>query len=93
MKPKDAARMGRDRSHPLRRDWEDVKEGVMRRGVRLKFETHAALRAMLLDTGEEDLVEASPIDFYWGAGGDGSGKNRLGVILMELRASLRKAPC
>jgi ribA/ribD-fused uncharacterized protein len=64
----------------------------MRRGVRRKFETHADLRAMLLDTGDEELVEASPIDFYWGAGGDGSGQNRLGVILMELRASLRASP-
>jgi ribA/ribD-fused uncharacterized protein len=60
--------------------------------VRRKFETHVDLRAMLLDTGDEELVEASPIDFYWGAGGDGSGKNRLGVILMEVRASLRAAP-
>jgi ribA/ribD-fused uncharacterized protein len=91
-KPKEAANMGRDRRHPLRADWEAVKEDVMRRGVRRKFETHADLRQLLLDTAGEDLVEASPIDFYWGAGNDGSGKNRLGVILMELRASLRAAP-
>lgn len=91
-KPKEAARLGRDRRHPLRPDWEEVKEDVMRRGVRAKFEAHAEIRGRLLDTGDEELVEASPIDFYWGAGQDGSGKNRLGHILMETRAALRATP-
>lgn len=89
MKPKQAAELGRDRRHPIAPDWEAVKEDVMRRGVRKKFETHTEIRAQLLATGDEELVEASPIDFYWGAGKDGSGKNRLGVILMEVRAALR----
>jgi ribA/ribD-fused uncharacterized protein len=87
--PKMAATLGRDRGHPVRADWEEVKEEVMRRGVRRKFETHEDIRARLVDTGDEELVEASPSDFYWGAGADGSGKNRLGVILMEVRAALR----
>jgi len=91
-KPKDAARMGRDRSHRLRPDWESVKESVMRRAVLCKFQTHADIRERLLSTGDEDLVEASPVDFYWGAGNDGSGRNRLGHILMEVRAELRAAP-
>ena len=30
-------------------------------------------------------VENSPIDYYWGCGADGSGENRLGAILMEVR--------
>lgn len=91
-KPRDAARMGRDRSHPLRRDWEAVKEEVMRRAVQCKFETHPDLRQMLLATGDEQIVEASPVDFYWGCGGDGTGLNRLGKILMEVRDALRAAP-
>ncbi|WP_050429592.1 NADAR domain-containing protein [Chondromyces crocatus] len=91
-KPKDAARLGRDRGHPLRCDWEEVKDDVMRRGVRCKFETHDELRRALLDTGDAELVEASPTDFYWGCGNDGSGLNRLGLILMEVRAALRATP-
>lgn len=87
--PKDAARMGRDRKRPLRRDWESVKEEVMRRAVMKKFQTHADLLQLLLDTGEEELVEAAPNDYYWGSGQDGSGKNRLGVILMQVREALR----
>lgn len=35
------------------------------------------------------LVEASPHDFFWGRGFDGSGSNMLGCLLMELRAQLR----
>ena len=88
--PKDAARMGRDRQRPLRKDWEQVKEEIMQRCVLKKFETHADIREVLLSTGDEELVENSPIDYYWGSGKDGSGKNRLGVILMEVREILRQ---
>lgn len=86
---KDAARMGRDRLRPLRPDWESVKDDVMRRAVRRKFETHASLRDLLLGTEQQEIVENAPGDYYWGAGADGSGKNMLGIILMETRESLR----
>ena len=88
--PRDAAKMGRDRSRPLRKDWEQVKEDIMRRGVLRKFETHGEIREVLLSTGDEEIVENSPSDYYWGCGKDGSGNNRLGVILMEVREKLRE---
>jgi N-glycosidase YbiA len=91
-KPRDAARMGRDRGHPLRSDWESVKDDIMRRAVRCKFTTHMELRERLLATGDEALVEQSPTDSYWGCGEDGCGLNRLGTILMEVRAELRAEP-
>jgi ribA/ribD-fused uncharacterized protein len=87
--PKEAARRGRDRSMPLRSDWEKVKDDVMRRAVLRKFETHADIREILLGTGEEPLIENAPGDFYWGCGADGTGKNMLGRILVEVRALLR----
>lgn len=87
--PKEAASLGRDRARPLRRDWERVKDDVMRRAVRAKFTAHPALRDLLLATGEAELIEAAPRDFYWGEGADGSGKNMLGKLLMEVRAELR----
>ena len=31
--PWDVAKMGRDRSHVLRHDWESVKDGIMRKGL------------------------------------------------------------
>lgn len=87
--PMIAARMGRDRKRPLRADWEAVKDDVMRRAVRAKFEQHADIRAVLLGTGDAQLVEHTKNDSYWADGGDGSGRNMLGLILMELRAALR----
>jgi hypothetical protein len=81
--------MGRNRSLPLRCDWEQVKDDVMRKVVLQKFTIHADIREILLSTGSEVLVENSPIDYYWGCGKDRSGKNRLGQILVEVREILR----
>ena len=35
------------------------------------------------------IVEHTENDGYWGDGGDGSGKNMLGQILMRVREELR----
>ena len=88
-KPMLAASMGRDRKRPLRRDWERVKERVMLEALRAKFTQHEELKAVLLGTGDAVLVEHTANDAYWGDGGDGSGKNRLGALLMQLREELR----
>jgi ribA/ribD-fused uncharacterized protein len=76
---------------PLRRDWDSVKDAVMLEAVRAKFSQHADLKAILLATGDAVLVEHTERDSYWGDGGDGSGKNRLGQLLMQVRAELREA--
>src|SRR5947199_5485990 len=55
--PKQAAMMGRDRTLPLRSDWEQVKDEVMFQAVLRKCETHPGLRALLLSTQEEEIVE------------------------------------
>jgi ribA/ribD-fused uncharacterized protein len=86
--PMIAARMGRDRSKPLRSDWESVKDDIMREAVRAKFAQHAELRRILITTGDALIVEHTENDSYWGDGGDGSGKNMLGRILMEIRGEL-----
>ncbi len=88
---KDAAKMGRERKRPLRLDWEQVKDDIMRKAVLRKFETHADIRKILLSTDDEPIVENSPVDYYWGCGKDGSGKNQLGLILREVREILRNA--
>ena len=88
--PMIAARMGRDRKKPLRKDWESVKVSVMRKAVLAKFSQHAELCEELLATGDAKIVEHTERDDYWGDGGDGSSKNMLGRILMEVREALRK---
>jgi ribA/ribD-fused uncharacterized protein len=87
--PMKAAKMGRDRSRPLRADWDNVKDGIMRLAVDAKFTQHPELREMLLATGNAEIVEHTTNDSYWGDGGDGSGQNMLGKILMETRDRLR----
>jgi ribA/ribD-fused uncharacterized protein len=88
--PMIAARMGRSRERPLRPDWESVKEDVMREALRAKFAQHPGLRSMLLGTGDAELIEHTRNDRYWGDGGDGTGRNRLGELLVEIRTHLRK---
>jgi ribA/ribD-fused uncharacterized protein len=90
--PMIAARMGRDRKKKLPRDWESVKIDIMRRAVQAKFEQHDDIRKILLDTGDAKLVEHTENDDFWGDGGDGSGKNMLGRILVQVRETLRTSP-
>jgi N-glycosidase YbiA len=87
--PMIAARMGRSRQRPLREDWEVVKDSIMHEAVRAKFTQHADLRELLLGTGDARIVEHTKNDRHWGDGGDGSGRNKLGQILMRVREELR----
>ncbi len=90
-KPAVAKQLGRSRKVPLRSDWEEVKIDIMRAAVRQKFRTHAELTQLLIDTGDEELIEAAPMDYFWGRGKGGSGQNWLGKILMEVRSELRES--
>lgn len=106
--PKEASKFGRDRSRPMRKDWDAVmedgsitKEAVMKKALQEKFTKHSGAREVLLATGDLVLVEHTDRDNYWGDGGQtepawaadaessNGGKNKLGLMLMELRASLR----
>src|ERR1700730_28556 len=46
--PKDAKTLGRSRTVPLRPDWEEIKDEVMRTALRAKFLAHPDLTEMLL---------------------------------------------
>lgn len=54
----------------------------------VQFTQHAGPQATLVGTAPLDLVEASPQDFFWGRGVDGTGANHLGVLLMRVRDGL-----
>ena len=51
--PMEAAKIGRDRNRPLRRDWEEVKDDVMKKAVLEKFIAHKEIKEILLSTGDE----------------------------------------
>ncbi|KAN0101286.1 hypothetical protein V8E55_001270 [Tylopilus felleus] len=73
----------------VRSDWSKVHVSKMETVLRLKFTQHRGLKQMLLDTGDTELVEDSPRDWFWGIGADGTGNNELGKALMRLRDELR----
>lgn len=87
--PTIAARLGRSRKQPIRADWDEIRVEVMHRVVLAKFKAYPDLRELLLSTGEEEIVEKTNRDDYWGCGADGTGKNALGRILMRVRSELQ----
>lgn len=86
--PYDAAKEGRNPENILRNDWELIKEQVMYKALLCKFKQHPDLRRELLSTYNLPIIEHTENDKYWGNGGNDSGKNRLGVLLMEVRKEL-----
>jgi ribA/ribD-fused uncharacterized protein len=84
-----ATKIGRDRSRPMRPDWDSVRDEIMFDCITAKFTQHEELYAILLATGDRTLVEHTKNDAYWGDGGDGSGLNKLGQSLMRLRSALQ----
>lgn len=89
--PKEAAELGRNQKFPLRKDWEAVRDDIMREALRAKFTQNKELKEILLETGDAHLIEHTANDSYWADGGDGSGQNMLGKLLMELRETLQSA--
>ena len=89
-KPMKAAKMGRNRNLPLREDWEEVKDNVMRKAVYAKFSQNIELKNILLDTDSEYIVENTSNDYYWGCGENKTGRNEFGKILVKARTILRE---
>jgi ribA/ribD-fused uncharacterized protein len=90
--PNNAKFMGR--KVKLRPDWDQIRDEVMMAGLRRKFSI-PFLRDKLLATGDEILIEGNGWhDNYWGQCNclrcrHIAGRNKLGILLMQLRAELR----
>lgn len=101
--PKQARKLGRQVD--MRPDWDQnqlpdftfnneievvpYKEEVMIRALSRKFDQNPQFARWLVQTGDAELIEWAPWDKYWGDGGDGTGLNRLGKLLMVLRDELK----
>ena len=96
--PKESALAGRDKSLPLRKDWELIipsymdgtpirktKDLIMYEILKEKFTAYPELTELLISTRGKVIIEDSPIDYYWGWGADHTGINMLGMILMFVR--------
>ena len=60
----------------------------MYRAIWQKFSSHLDIQQVLIDTLNTEIVEDSPVDYFWGCGIDRSGQNQLGQILMQVRSQL-----
>lgn len=69
-------------------DWDNKKLEAMERVYRAKLAQHPLVREALIRSGDEEIIEDSPVDYFWGGGKDGSGENHLGKLWMKLRAEL-----
>ena len=88
LNPSDAKKLGRH--VPLRNDWEAIKEVVMYDICRAKFTQNQDLAQLLIETGSATLIEGNTWgDRVWGVC-DGAGENRLGKILMQIRAEMKE---
>ena len=72
-----------------RADWQEIKDRIMFEACLAKFSQNPRLWELLESTGDCHLVERSPKDKYWGDGGDGTGRNMMGVTLMKVRQHIR----
>lgn len=80
----------RGKACQLRDGWDEMRDDVMLNVVMSKFYQHSNLAAILLSTGDSELIEWAPWDNYWGSGQTGYGKNKLGKILMKIREKMRE---
>ncbi len=87
--PKEAKAIAKQKRNIRRTDWGIIKEEIMYRGIKTKFSQYNELKKLLLLTDEKVLIEKSDEDYYWGIGNNGTGKNRMGELLMKLRNELK----
>jgi GTP cyclohydrolase II len=73
----------------LKYNWNNVKEYIMSKALSAKFTQHPELESLLLSTQQLPIAEHTSNDSYWGDAGDGTGLNRLGALLVQLRSQLR----
>lgn len=93
--PADIKKYGRKIKNFDQKKWDDNKFNIMKTGLLCKFSQNKDILAILLDTGNANLYEASANDAIWGIGfsvaSDKSkyGQNLLGIALMQVRKELR----
>jgi len=88
--PQLAAKLGNKRFKKKRADWKQVETVVMTRAVYTQCRTHEEIAQSLLETGDQNLVEDSQFDYFWGCGRDRRGENHYGKVLMNVRKKLKE---
>lgn len=72
-----------------KKDWKISKVLMMEQILIAKLSQHEEVKQALLSTGDKEIAEDSPTDYFWGIGEDGGGENTLGKLWMKLRSGLK----
>jgi ribA/ribD-fused uncharacterized protein len=91
--PMTAKMKGKPHRHLTRNDWEQESVNIMRWCLEVKLANNfTRFSRVLLSTGEQQIVEDSHKDTFWGAVGGYTlrGNNNLGVLLQELRERIKE---
>ena len=87
--PDEAKQLAEKHARAVRKDWKNIQQTIMTRGIYIKCLTHPDVAKALLMTGTQKIVENSMYDYFWGCGRDGRGHNTYGKVLMAVRDKLR----
>lgn len=88
--PKMASIIGRNKKYKLRKGWDEIKVEIMYEAVLEKFLAHPDLAKKLINTGNEEIVEATTKEDFWGCGPNKTGENNYGRILCKVREKLKE---
>jgi ribA/ribD-fused uncharacterized protein len=99
--PREQKKIGRSVKNFNSDSWTKICRDVVFQGNKAKFDQNPNMKKVLLETGDKEIVEASPYDSIWGIGLDENderandkskwlGTNWLGEVLMKLRDSYGK---
>ena len=72
------------------KNWKNLRRVLMTRALYTKAMMYPAVKAFLLETGDQKIVETSLYDHYWGLGRDQRGENMLGKVWMDIRKKIRE---
>lgn len=72
-----------------RKDFDKIKFDIMERALRAKFKQNPDAVELLKSTGDAILIKSCPVCYKCGFG-IGSGMNRIGNVLMQIRAEIQK---
>ena len=86
---KDAYQLGNRWLTPKKVDqWKNKRRLWMTRALYRKVCEYPEVKQVLLDSGDQLIVETSLYDYFWGLGRDQRGKNTLGEIWMDIRKKI-----
>ena len=88
--PKEASKIGRDRSLVRKKNFKDIKNFVMYEGILEKFRQNFDIRNLLIETRNQEIREMSVKESYWGVGPNLDGTNYIGKILMRVREHIKE---